>query len=273
MSVLSAQQRDYFHTYGFLVLRGFLSAELNAELEAEVRRSLSENYTIEPSAHRRPATGDDSVFLPMMGPRTPVSRALVADERLVEIAQVLLGGGVIPKPAKGNFYNDASFWHSDSLSRDLQAIKVVTYFDALDGPSGALQVMPGSHWPDLFDKLAAFRAAWPWSTGTDSEAVEERWWPGQVLATQPGDVIIFDVHLWHASLGGRDRTQWSVSYVAEPTNDQERDAVRAYLMSFMEAGHEYNDENYPYFDPDWATDDTGPFARGLRAIDYAASLR
>lgn len=271
MSKLTAQQCDFFRTYGFLVVAGLLTPELTASLAGEVRQALDENYDLSLPAVEGRVTGEESVFLPMMGPRTPISRALVADPCIVDVAESLLGTDVVPKPAKGNFYRDASFWHCDVDDMNLRAIKMVTYFDALEGPSGALQVMPGSQVPEVSARLTTLRTAWPWTTSTDAEAVEARMWPGQPIGTRPGDMIIFDAHLWHASLGGRDRTQWSVSYVANPVNEAERDAARSYILSFFAAGHRYNADDYPYFDPDWARDASEPFATGLQAIDFANS--
>jgi hypothetical protein len=34
--------------------------------------------------------------------------------------------------------------------------------------------------------------------------------PGVAVASQPGDVVAFDVHTFHASLGGRDRVAWAI---------------------------------------------------------------
>jgi hypothetical protein len=47
-------------------------------------------------------------------------------------------------------------------------------------------------------------------------------------------VIIFDEHLWHASVGGHDRLQWSAVSVKEPTSVDEDAAVRGVLASAFE---------------------------------------
>ena len=211
-------------------------------------------------------TGVDGFFLPMVGKKTPVSRMLVADPRLVGIAQALLDRPVAPKPAKGVLYRDASFWHRDNGDPDLRALKVVTYLDPLTEPSGALQVLPGSHRIAMSDELTKYRKCWPWDTTPTAEDEEEQRWPGLTLRSEPGDVIIFDVRLWHASLFGRDRLQWSVSYVGHPYTAAERKVARTYILSYLSDGHEYDVEEYPYFDPAWETAVDGPFVTTMRAL-------
>jgi hypothetical protein len=261
---LTPQQRDHFRTFGFLVLRALLPRTEIADLRAEVVDSLRANYTM-PDGTLEVATGTDGYFLPMMGEKTPVSRALVADPRLVGVAQAMLDGPVAPKPAKGILYRDASFWHQDTGDPNLPALKLVTYLDPLTGPSGALQVLPSSHRIAVSEELTSYRARWPWDTTPTAEAEEEQRWPGLTLHSEPGDVIIFDVRLWHASLFGRDRLQWSVSYVRHPNTEAERDSARSYILSYLSDGHVYDSEAYPYLDPAWETDD-GPFAATLRAL-------
>ncbi len=46
-----------------------------------------------------------------------------------------------------------------------------------------------------------------------------------VLETEPGDVIVFDEHVWHASMGGRNRRQWSATFVLDPATPAEERAV------------------------------------------------
>ena len=74
--------------------------------------------------------------------------------------------------------------------------------------------------------------------------------PGHVIESRPGDAIVFHAHLWHASLNGRDRRQWSVEYFAWPQDDREVRELARLRQEWTE-------------DPDW-----GP----VRAED-AARLR
>lgn len=258
-------QADFFKTYGFAVLKGLLAPDEVGELRGEVLEALAANYEL-PSDKAAEASGTAGFYLPMMGPRTPVSRGLLGDLRIMEAAREFLGRDVIPKPAKGILYRDASSWHADSYIRELNAVKVVAYLDPLDAETGALRVLPGSQHRDISDALRRHRAANPPGQPVLDEELESRLWPGIVLDSAPGDVIVFDVNLWHASLSGRDRLQWSASYVATPRDEREAAVARDYIVSFLSAGHEYDTERYPYFDPDWSLPGAPPYAEALNRI-------
>ncbi|MFB7665293.1 phytanoyl-CoA dioxygenase family protein [Kitasatospora sp. NPDC056138] len=272
--VLSPRQLSSFRQFGFLKLEGFFDAGTVASLEAEVRAQLASAYDL-PTEIPDVVTGSMGYYLPLMGEGSATSRRLVAGPRLVGLGEALLDGPVMPKPAKGMLYNDASPWHRDAAAPALRAVKMVTYFSALTADSGALRVIPGSHRGEFSDRLTDYRAAWPLDSPLD-EAGEADWWPGTSLDCRPGDLIVFDVRLWHASLFGRLRAQWSVSYVAVPETEAERRAAHDYIDLFLRAGHEYDAERFPYYDPDWSKTDGPAFAEamadlGLIRVDGAAA--
>jgi hypothetical protein len=256
---------EFFATHGFLVLRGVFGQAEAVALRAEILQALSANYELSTEAVSE-TIGVTGFYLPMVGPRTPASRAWMADPRIMDLARELLGSDVIPKPAKGVLYREASSWHADSYDREFRAVKVVAYLDPLTAGTGSLRVLPGSHHMDVSASLSAFRASNRPGAPVFDEALEELLFPGISLDTQPGDVIFFDANLWHASLCGRDRVQWSASYVASPVTEREEAVVRDYIVSFVHAGHEYDTENYPYFDPDWCSPDAPAFAKTLTRI-------
>jgi hypothetical protein len=77
------------------------------------------------------------------------------------------------------------------------------------------------------------------------------------LETRPGDVIAFDEHLVHGSVGGTVRHQWRVDFVADPVGPTEEALVRETFAQL--------------FDPDWdAGDDVDRFpsyGRHWQALD------
>ncbi|MFF5185766.1 phytanoyl-CoA dioxygenase family protein [Streptomyces sp. NPDC000345] len=249
---------EAFRSHGYAHLRGALGSDELAALKEEVIDGLRRNYPWPPKPPAK-ASGYDGYYLPLMGATSPVSRSLLNDPRLLHLAERLLERRVLPKPAKGILYQDASAWHRDSADPNLDAVKMVIYFEPLEADSGALRVIPGSHRPDASEALARRRAEQPVGMPLDEER-EDREWPGLVLSTEPGDILVFDVHLWHASLHGRGRLQWSVSYVAEPLTAAEQDSARSYIASFLTAGHAYDTVAFPYYDPAWLRPDRPGFA-------------
>ncbi|MFI7449653.1 phytanoyl-CoA dioxygenase family protein [Nonomuraea sp. NPDC049714] len=266
MCSIDGFSRDFYEVHGYLLVRGLLEpGEVNA-LREEVQQALSSSYDF----RRRPldfATGTAGLYLPMVGPATPLSRALLADSRFLGVAGTLLRSQVVPKPAKGILYRDASPWHCDSADERLRAVKAVAYLDPLAASTGALQVLPGSHQFEQAGRLARYRDRWPAREPVFDERDEAGRWPGVVLATNPGDVIFFDVHLWHASLLGRDRLQWSVSYAATPVGNLDRESVRSYISSFLSAGHNFDLAVYPYYDPAWSGASRPAFADVMASLE------
>ncbi|MEU6347867.1 phytanoyl-CoA dioxygenase family protein [Streptomyces sp. NPDC047072] len=244
------EEVGFFRANGFLRLRRFFSAETTDRLRREVLDNLSAAYRM-PDLPLTEATGHEGFYLPLMRDTAPLSRALVADRDLLDLGERLLGGPVVPKPPKGIRYRDATRWHDDAADPHLRAVKIVCYLEPLTAGTGALRVLPGSHHPEFSAALRRYKAGLAPVPASDEQREDDRW-PGVVLDTEPGDVVVFDVHLWHASLFGRDRNQWSLSYAAaDPGSPEQVAAVRSYIASFLAAGHPYDTEEFPYYDPDW----------------------
>jgi hypothetical protein len=80
--------------------------------------------------------------------------------------------------------------------------------------------------------------------------------PLYVAETRPGDVIAFDWHLRHTSIRGRDRRQWTVSYVRDPTTAEERAAftdvvIDGNLAFLLDDLDDYDHAAYPPYDDHW----------------------
>ena len=115
----------------------------------------------------------------MMCERTPVSLHLV--DLLSDAGARLLGRTVLPGRGKGTRYFGSSGWHADS-DLPIDSVSFVAYLDPLTATSGALRVRPGSHLGEAGDEV--------------------------VVETAPGDLVAFDEHLVHGSVGGAIRRQW-----------------------------------------------------------------
>lgn len=226
----------HFKAFGFVVLRGALEP---AALAEEVDRALREGS-------RRSfaqGVGGGGRYVPMMCERTPVS--LDALERFAAPAARLLGGPVLPVRAKCVLYYGAAHWHRDS-ERALGSVGFASYLEPLDADNGALRVVPGSHHGECGAALQEYFARQ--QPGTADEGWEG--WvagvPAVPLCSEPGDVIAFDEHLFHASARGRDRRQWRVDYVRDAGDDAE---LRAYFAGLFprEWDGGYDVERYPSY--------------------------
>jgi hypothetical protein len=179
-------------------------------------------------------------YVPMMTADTPESLSLL--DRTSVVAEQILGGSVIPTRAKAIRYFGSTAWHVDSL-QPISSIGFMTYLDPLAAENGALRVLPGSHLPKRGNAVRAMG-------GTGMPAIEL---PSEILPTQPGDMILFDEHLFHSSHGGLARRQWRIDYLRDPVDAATRNNTLAYFSSIYAPSWSggYDVDRYPSYGPDW----------------------
>jgi ectoine hydroxylase-related dioxygenase (phytanoyl-CoA dioxygenase family) len=183
------------------------------------------------------AAGNQFRYVPTMCERTPNSLALL--QRLAPVASAILQAPVLPSRAKATKYRGSTNWHRDSDS-SLKTVSFVFYLEAVDAESGALRVLPGSHW-----------AAYAGAIQEYAETADVV--PGTPIPTMPGDAIVLDERLFHASSGGVERRQWRVDFVADlPGSDQ---ALREYFANQHTPGWNggYDVHRYPSYGEYWRT--------------------
>ena len=203
--MLSNAQIDHFATFGFVVLRDYLGPSTPCRFVTRSTPLIRDAYAA--TYDERVIDGISGHYLPMASRLTPTSTSLVCDDpRLIDAAESLLGGPVIPECPEGVLYFAEAGWHNDD-GIGVRGVKFATYFDHLDGDNGALRFVPCSHHPD--SRPSSLARCVP-----ASAAYEE--FPRRRGRYPPGDVIAFDLHTWHASTGGRDRLAWTIVYQAAP---------------------------------------------------------
>jgi hypothetical protein len=203
---------------GYEVLRSLEDdGPLAAELDACMRDATA--------GRREPmtagVTGNEFRYVPTMCERTPHSLGLL--RRLAVIASDRLDAPVLPGRAKAVVYRGSTKLHRDS-DLALPSIGIAFYLEPLTAATGALLVVPGSHL-------------------RESAAIEE----AIALPTVPGDAIMFDERLFHASHGGLLRRQWRVDFVADrPATD---DLLRAWFARQFSVGWDggYDVARYPSY--------------------------
>jgi hypothetical protein len=235
---LDLERIHHFRRVGYVVLRQALDP---TPLKEELSHALAEACGLfEP--HEAFATGGGGAryrYVPMMCERTPVSMCLL--DQFAEAAAALLGSAVLPGRAKGTVYRGSTGWHRDSHDL-LSSLGFLAYLEPLTARTGALRVVPGSH-TDLAQALPEAALV----EGLDRAS-------GEVVETEPGDVIAFDEHLIHGSVGGDKRLQWRVDFVRDPRDTDEEKAVRAYYAQIFpdqRAPAGYDSTRYPSYGEYW----------------------
>jgi hypothetical protein len=208
MAGLTAAQVSFFKTFGYVVLKNALSSAEMRTLNVEFDRTMEAQY-----AHK-PFDGTARYWSTLMEEDTPLFASLLEDPRFMRSGQQMYGDDVLGITVDGNRYVGNTGWHPDSRSNLLAGVKFAIYMQPVGAETGALRVIPGSHRLPL-EQNEEFSAGVHRLSITDV--------PAQVLASEPGDVVGFDLRLWHASFGGSsDRRMCTVVYYNNPKTAEEK---------------------------------------------------
>ena len=224
-----------YQTFGFFILRDFFDA---SALALEVDRVLSDGLAA--SSDVSSYGGIRFQYVPMMSSTTPVSLALL--DRTAEVASTLLDAAVIPTRAKGTRYFGNTPWHVDSVL-PLDSIGFAAYLEPLRSENGGLRVLPGSHRPEFGNALREL--------GAVGMAAPDL--PAHAISTEPGDMIAFDEHLFHASFGGHVRRQWRIDFLRDPIGVEAECLTKEYFRGIYPDDWDggYDVERYPSYSDAW----------------------
>ena len=243
---LTDAQRDFYNTFGYVVLKRLFSTEELDIIRGEFDNMLAEQYS------HAPYDGSVRHWTPMMDEDTPFLAGLMEDGRFFSVAKQLYGDDVLGVVVDGNRYTGNTHWHRDTATIHQYGVKFAFYLQTVDADTGALRVIPGTHRLPNDDEFAQ---------GVRSMLVESV--PATALASEPGDVVAFDIRLWHASFGGSDdRQMCTVVYYANPKNPEELDALRNQGARNVEAGIKSFRPNRQYiYSKEWVSNPADSPAR------------
>ena len=258
--MLTDQQLTHYNTFGFVVLRQVFGADELATIEAEYESGLNAAYP------HMPFDGSKRHWTNTLGPETPYMASLLEDARFYMTAQQLYGEDVLGMGADANRYVGHTSWHPDHNTdpkKDCYGIKFAYYLDPVGAQSGALRVVPGSHKHPLHQEVR--------ETITRA-GLEIRDVPGYVCESMPGDVVAFDLRLWHASWGGSaGRRMCTFVYYHNPSEAAEEAATRNRAANSVKATAQYDRPDDPLYPPHWLQNRDGSPIR-QRWIDRLGEL-
>jgi len=145
--------------------------------------------------------------------------AIIDDPRIDGIFSSLLGDDYIYRTSEGNIFSSDTYWHTDLYNIDYRYrhLKMLFYLDPVDENSGCLRVLPGSnHWGDVYAKSLEKNIYEPEKNyGLSPTEI-----PGHAVPTQPGDLIIFDYRLKHATCNSVDKRRMFTVCASERFSDE-----------------------------------------------------
>ena len=229
---ISEQQVRFFETFGYLSFPGAFADEAEAISEEFERVWAERGGGHEGREHDHKQR---SAFVPFIDQSEYLS-ALIDDPRIDGVASALLGDDYNYETSDGNFYVGDTRWHSDGFARTkYRFLKFAFYLDPVTAESGCLRVIPGSHhrrdgYANGLHKLMSTSRV---DQTEEAFGVSGPEVPAVALETQPGDLIMFNQDLKHASYGGGTRRRMFTINVSERFEDEDLGTLRNDVASLV----------------------------------------
>jgi len=224
--MLTARDAEAFALFGFVKIPGFFGPDELAVLAEEHRVGLTATAPL----YHAPIGMRGQINWSSMRPRSPNLAKMLEDPRMLQAARTLLGEDAVGVMSNGNsFSGKFTEWHADTSIPDFRSVKFAAYLDPLGADNGALRVLPGSHRDPWHEALLPIGMKTSLKEPGNPKAVETPVYPvpeipAYVCDTEPGDLLAFDLRLWHASWNGApNRGMLSFTYFDTPKTPAERD--------------------------------------------------
>ena len=199
---LTEQQRSFFKTFGYLAFPGLFSDEADQIIEGfeQVWADYGGGHDGKLHDHER-----RSALLPFIDENEFLS-SLLDDPRIVGPVASIMGDDFNYTASDGNYYVGDTAWHSDGYrDKKYLSCKMAFYLDPVTSDTGCLRVIPGSHkWGDRFGNALDEVVQSP----RGDQQTQELWGingkdvPAAALEVEPGDLVMFNHCIKHASFGG-----------------------------------------------------------------------
>lgn len=230
---LTRQQKNFFDTFGYLVLPGLLKDSAAAFTAAFERLYAKDDKEIIDWRHEAHYMKSRRVLLQFIE-REPALTALLEHPVIDGIFRSLLGEDYLYRASEGNIFTGDTYWHSDLYGAHFKYrhIKILLYLEPLDADSGAFRAIPGSH---LFgDKFANLLERYVWKH-EENYGLEKDEVPCVTIPTQPGDALVFDYRLKHATSHTRQNRRMFSICASERFADEDLPVLAKLVNDYLPA--------------------------------------
>ena len=210
-----AEQKAYFAEHGFVVLRGVIDQAMRAQLCEHIMQNMEPlvgpaefetdvGYPGAPENRDAPGGKTPRRLLHAYA-RSEELKSLATQPQVLQVLQELMGDTVCLSQCHHNCimtkhpgFSSATLWHQDVRYWSFERPELISVWFALGeetSANGALQVIPGTH------RLAIDTQRLDADLFLRPELEEN--WPlierAEVVALNPGDVLLFHCRLFHAA--------------------------------------------------------------------------
>ena len=188
---LTPQQCAFFDSFGYIYFPGLLTEEI--DWITEEHRLVFEKKSVTHDGTKR------SMIVPFSDQSEQLC-TLLDHPKVLEVLKSLLGDDFNYAGGDGNYYSGDTSWHPDGQHQVGLYAKFHLYLDPLTRDTGCIRVIPGSHlfgeWRDRLERVRRSK---------ESVDIDGRDFPCVAVETTPGDVVVFNHNIYHASFGGGPR--------------------------------------------------------------------
>jgi ectoine hydroxylase-related dioxygenase (phytanoyl-CoA dioxygenase family) len=212
-------QKHHFETLGFIFLKNFFPPDeiqtyINA-FDGTFRKAAGQRL-------KEPYTNIKKTIAVMrfFEYNPAVYHHLLESDAVCEVVEDLLGEDFVFSTSEGAYRFGNTGWHHDDVSPEGHIhLKVVLYLDPVRANTGCLSVLPGSHFLPYRQRMERYIGD-ILPLGKDV--------PGTYpIASNPGDVVIFNVKLYHAAFGeGVGRRAIYINYLQKPSTTEEKEHIK-----------------------------------------------
>ena len=222
-------EKKYFDMFGFIVIRNALSQEELRVIEKEYQLGFQKTLDHHSEAYDMRKQFNWSNLNEMC----PNLCDLPSHPLILKTVKKLIGKKIFPYLCNSNNFNGpATEWHTDqNQDIDCSSVKVAFYLDELDQKNGGLRFLPCSHKEPLNSELWDFGLKGSSKGGIDDyeskSGIPIDQVPSYNSATNPGDMIVFNLKIWHSSWGGgTNRRNITINYSKYPETRKEIESLK-----------------------------------------------
>lgn len=213
---LTPQQCAFFESFGYIVLPGLMTEDIPWIIEEH--RKVFENKGIIHDGSRR------SQIVPFSDQSERLC-TLLDHPRVLGVLTSLLGEDFNYIGGDGNYYSGDTNWHSDGFHTVGLYAKFHLYLDLLTRGTGCIRVIPGSHLGGAW-RTQVERAR----QSNEDLAIPGKEFPCAAVETEPGDIVVFNHNIFHASYGGGTaRRHFCLNVSSRAKTDAEIEELHKYI--------------------------------------------